>query len=67
MLKNEGDMPLLPEPVKTTIRLKNNSNFEVELLNHDGRGTGRKIPVTGAVFEIDGARDKTLYYLLVRK
>jgi hypothetical protein len=67
MLKNEGDKPLLLEPVKATIRLKNNNSFEVELLDHDGRGTGRNIPVTDAVFEIDGARDRTLYYLLVRK
>jgi hypothetical protein len=67
MLKNEGDKPLLLEPVKATIRLRNSSNFEVELLDHDGRSTGRKIPVTDALFEIDGARDKTLYYLIVRK
>ncbi len=67
MLKNEGDKPLLLEPVKATIGLAGNNNYEVILLDHDGKETGSKIPVSDDVFEIDGARDKTLYYLLVRK
>lgn len=67
MLKSKGDMPLLMEPVKATISIYNSRDYEVILLNHDGHLTGSKIPVTGSSFEINGARDKTLYYLITRK
>ena len=34
----------------------------VNVLDHDGRRTGKSLPVTDGQFTIDGARDKTLYY-----
>lgn len=66
-LKKVGDKPLLLEPVKATISVKNMKNFEVVILDHDGRLTNRKTAVKNGVFEIDGSRDKTLYYLIINK
>ena len=66
-LKRVGDKPLLLEPVKATISVKNMKNFEVVILDHDGRLTNRKTPVKNGVFEIDGSRDKSLYYLIISK
>ena len=66
-LKRVGDKPLLLEPVKATISVKNMKNFEVVILDHDGRLTNRKTPVKNGVFEIDGSRDKALYYLIISK
>lgn len=66
-LKRVGDKPLLLEPIKATISVKNMKNFEVVILDHDGRLTNRKIPINNGVFEVDGSRDKTLYYLIINK
>ena len=34
----------------------------VNILDHDGRRTGRTVPVTGGRFTLDGAKDKAVYY-----
>jgi hypothetical protein len=36
----------------------------VHVLDHDGCRTGRTLPLRDGVLEIDGARDKTPYYLI---
>ncbi len=61
---DNGVAPLLLEPVKASINL-GRPIAAVNLLDHDGKRTGRTIPVNGTSFEIDGARDKTLYYEVV--
>jgi hypothetical protein len=36
----------------------------VTVLDHDGRPTGRAIPVTNGRFPINGVADRTPYYLV---
>jgi hypothetical protein len=67
ILKNEGDRPLLLEPVKAKISAKNLKNFEVVVLDHDGLITDQKIPVQKGGFSIDGEEYKTMYYLIIKK
>lgn len=37
----------------------------VNVLDHDGRRTGKTLAVDSGRFTIDGAKDKTLYYEVV--
>jgi len=67
VLTKAGEMPLLLEPVVATISSKNMDNYEVKVLDQDGRLTGNSIPVTNRKFTIDSERDKTLYYLIIKK
>ena len=39
----------------------------VNILDQEGRRTGRTLPVEKASFQIDGASEKTLYYEVVFK
>ncbi|MHB8900972.1 MAG: alpha-amylase family protein [Thermoguttaceae bacterium] len=59
-----GQGPVVMEPVKATIELRRQGNPTVHVLDHDGRKTGRTLPVSGGTLQIDGARDKTCYYLV---
>ncbi len=59
---DNGHGPILLEPVKATLTFSSRSVAAVNALDHDGRRTGRSLPVTDGQFTIDGARDKTLYY-----
>jgi hypothetical protein len=52
------------EPVKATITLKRPGNPKVIVLDQDGLRTDKTLPVQDGVFTIDGARDKTPYYLV---
>jgi hypothetical protein len=60
----KGDGPILMEPVKARISLRRAGTPQVFALDHDGKLTETKIPVQNGAFEIDGARDKTPYYLV---
>jgi len=60
-------MPLLLELVIAKIASKNLDNCEVRILDQDGRITQNSIPVNNGVLKIDGERDKTLYYLIIKK
>jgi hypothetical protein len=59
-----GDAPVVLEPVKADIRLERPGSFTVYVLDHNGRRTDRTLPVEGNRFQIDGARDRTPYYLI---
>ena len=65
MMLNKGKGPVLLEPVKATIRITDRTVKEVKLLDHDGRETGKTVPVIDGAFTIDGAKDKTPYYEVV--
>jgi len=67
VLKSVGKAPLLLEPVKATITVSHEKDFEVIVLDHDGRPTPSKVPVRERQFELDGGKYKTMYYLVVRK
>ncbi|MBK1878327.1 hypothetical protein [Pelagicoccus mobilis] len=62
-LEEAGDAPLLVEPVTATIELKR-PGYVVTALDHDGRVTDARLPVTQGQFEIDGAEYQTIYYLV---
>jgi hypothetical protein len=59
-----GAGPVLMEPVEAEITIRRPGNPQVIVLDHDGLPTGRSIPVAGGTFTIDGARDKTPYYVV---
>ena len=62
---DNGKAPILLEPVKATIALSGRKVQAVNILDHDGRRTGKTLPVQNGAFTIDGAKDKTLYYEVV--
>lgn len=59
---DNGRGPILLEPVRATLTFSSRRVASVNVLDHDGRRTGKSLPVTDGHFTIDGARDKTLYY-----
>ncbi len=59
-----GTAPIVMEPVKASITITKSGSPTVHVLDHDGCRTGKTLPVRNGHFEIDGARDKTCYYLV---
>jgi hypothetical protein len=59
-----GKPPVVMEPVKARITIRKAVAPTVILLDANGRKTDRTLPVTDGAFEIDGARDRTCYYLV---
>ena len=64
VLKNGGP-PILLEPVKATVTIAGRPIASVNILDHDGRRTGRTLAVTDGRFTLDGAKDKAIYYEVV--
>jgi hypothetical protein len=64
VLKNGGP-PILLEPVKATVTVTGRPIAGVNVLDHDGRRTGRTLPVTDGRFVLDGTKDKAIYYEVV--
>jgi hypothetical protein len=64
VLKN-GSSPILLEPVKATVTITGRQVAAVNILDHNGRPTDRKVEVKDGKFTIDGARDKAIYYEVV--
>jgi hypothetical protein len=62
---DNGTGPILLEPVKATIMLSGRQIAAVNVLDHDGRRTGKKLGVEEGRFTIDGRRDQALYYEVV--
>lgn len=62
---DNGKDPILLEPVKATVAFTGRHVASVNILDHDGKRTGRTLPVTNGQFTIDGSRDKTPYYEVV--
>ncbi|HAK94660.1 MAG TPA: hypothetical protein DCM87_06570, partial [Planctomycetes bacterium] len=63
----KGKAPVLIEPVRATIELRGAGGATVTALDHDGRPTDRVVPLANGVFTIDGARDRTPYYVVERR
>lgn len=59
-----GGPPVVMEPVRATIRIDRPGRPTVTLLDHNGRRTGKTLPVRDRAFSIDGSRDRTPYYLV---
>ncbi len=64
-IAERGQGPVLMEPVRATVSISRPGEATVNVLDHDGRRTGRTLPVTDGAFVIDGSRDRTLYYEVV--
>jgi hypothetical protein len=64
VLKN-GGAPILLEPVQTTVTIAGRQIEAVNVLDHDGRRTGRTLEVKDGAFTLDGAKDKAIYYEVV--
>jgi hypothetical protein len=64
IVKN-GTPPILMEPVRATISIAGRHIRAVNLLDHDGRQTGKTLATKDGAFTIDGAVDKTPYYEVV--
>jgi hypothetical protein len=63
-LLEKGKGPVLMEPVKASFKLQRPGQATVFLLDHDGRLTEKMLPVIDGAFTLDGARDRTPYYLI---
>ncbi|MFQ3587510.1 MAG: hypothetical protein SNJ76_07585 [Fimbriimonadaceae bacterium] len=63
VLVERGQPPILMEPVVADITLKR-PGATVHILDHDGRRTGRTVPVENGVVRIDTGRDRTCWYLV---
>lgn len=59
-----GKPPVVMEPVRAEIRVRKEGTPTAHVLDHDGCRTGRTLPCPDGKLEIDGARDKTCYYLV---
>ena len=64
---DNGKPPILLEPVKASIAISGRTVAAVNVLDHDGRRTGKTLSVDGGQFTLDGARDKTMYYEVLFK
>jgi hypothetical protein len=64
VLKNGGP-PILLEPVKATLTIARRPVEAVNVLDHDGRRTGRTLTVKDGQFTLDGAKDRAIYYEVV--
>ena len=62
---DNGKPPILLEPVKATITIAGRKVAAVNILDHNGRRTGKTLPVKNGQFTINGAQDKALYYEVV--
>ncbi len=64
-----GEAPVRMEPVMAAISIRKSGKPTVYLLDHDGCRTVKTLPISSSAagesaFEIDGARDRTCYYLI---
>jgi hypothetical protein len=62
---DNGGPPILLEPVKATVTIGGRPLAGVNILDHDGRRTGRTLRVTDGRFTLDGAKDRAIYYEVV--
>jgi hypothetical protein len=60
----KGGPPVLMEPVRAEITVRERGRPTVHVLDHAGCRTGRTLEVADGRFTIDGARDRTCYYLI---
>ena len=65
VLEVMGESPIRLEPIQATIQFGDREIESVQVLDHDGRRTGRTLEAEGGAFEIDGTRDRAIYYEVV--
>ena len=62
---DNGKAPIVLEPVQAEIAFTRRKIAQVNVLDHDGRVTGRTLPVADGKFSLDTGRDKAIYYEVV--
>lgn len=62
---NNGKGPILLEPVKASFNVAGRSIAAINILDHDGRRTGKTVALAGNAFNLDTARDQAIYYEVV--
>ncbi len=63
MIFSAGEAPMILEPVRAKLYFRRKAGT-VTVLDHDGIPTATTFPLKGGTFELDTARDKTMYYLV---
>ena len=66
-LFTKGRLPLLMEPVKVTLSIPGETEYKVEILDHDGARTGKFIYGKNKLIKLNGADTNTLWYLVENK
>ena len=61
-LINRGTGPILMEPVICELEFRRAGTPTVHVLDHDGRRTGKTLPVENGRVKLDGRETKTVYY-----
>ena len=59
---DNGGAPILLEPVRANITIAGRAVTAVRVLDQNGRRTDKSLTINAGRFEIDGTRDRTLYY-----
>ena len=59
---DNGQGPILLEPVRGTITMGARPVAAVHILNHAGQRSGKTLEVRSGRFTVDGTRDRALYY-----
>jgi len=62
---DNGSAPIMLEPVKAEVTFTRRKIAQVNVLDQDGRLSGRTLRVTDGRFTIDSAKDQTIYYEVV--
>ncbi len=62
---DNGKAPIMLEPVKATIKIADRPIAAVNVLDHDGRPTGKSLTAQDGQFTIDGAQERAIYYEVV--
>jgi hypothetical protein len=63
-LESLGEAPILLEGVRAELRFSGRKIASVQVLDHDGRSTGRGVSHRSDGVELDTGRDRAFYYLL---
>jgi hypothetical protein len=61
----KGSSPIRMEPVQARLDLKRKGKATVYVLDHDGRRTGKTVPVVEGAVTLDGAQTQAVYYEVV--
>jgi hypothetical protein len=59
---DNGTPPIMLEPARARITFNGRTIARVNVLDQDGRVSGRTLPVSDRGFTIDSAKDRTIYY-----
>jgi len=64
---NPGKAPLMMEPVKADIAISGRTVTAVNVLDQSGVLTQKTVPIKENAFQVDSAKDQTLYYQVIFK